>query len=102
MTQRSDDLFIRRSLLRLLVEHTPTSVFGNLAVAAVATGVLTYAERGPVVAVWAAVIIAIAAARVLFYRRVAAALTQADIAGLDRIEAQIVALVGINGLIWGL
>jgi signal transduction histidine kinase len=102
MTERSDDLFIRRSLLRLLVEHTPTSVFGNLAVAAVATGVLTYAARGPVAAVWAAAIIAIAAARVLYYRRVAAALTRIDIAGLDRIEARLIVLVGINGLLWGL
>jgi signal transduction histidine kinase len=101
MTDSGDNLFIRRALLRLVIEHTRISAFGNLAVAAVTAIVLSLAGRMPAVAVWAAAIIAITAARVLLRRRVGASLAQLDLAGIGRIESQLVALVGINGLCWG-
>ncbi len=93
---------VRRDLLGVLFDHTPTIVAGNIAVASTAAAVLISAGGHFAVWFWLGAILALVAARAGYVRAVRPHLAGLSGLSLDRAERIYIAIAGITGLVWGI
>ncbi|WP_018410448.1 sensor histidine kinase [Methyloversatilis thermotolerans] len=101
-TVETDRDAVRRDLLGVLFDHTPTIVAGNLAVSLTASVVLMQGGDVLPLALWLSAIWLLVLLRLGFVRRCRSRLADFGRSQLDHTESRYATIASLTGLVWGL